>query len=873
MTQHYLPHSVHHLFLIRPKDKIFLVFLLNLLLSGGSLFAQSNLQNGLVACYTFSGDATDKSGGGNHGVVNGALSTTDRFGTPNSAYLFDGADDYIRINSQPFTNNNYTYAFWAKSTTLPGYNQSYFAFSVGGPGGDQSVGLNNIYSGNNTGWTGGGYNVDGTHQFHATGTLPAIGQWYHLIVTRDNASMRFYVNGVLAGSVSTNGQLPFYGSSYTNAVIGGRSTLTQFYAGVLDDISVYNRALSTTEAIQLYNAGSACTPVNLQNGLISCYPFAGNALDATSTGNNGTVNGPVLTTDRFGNTNGAYAFDGVDDYISLNPAPLMNNQYTYSFWAKADAVPAAGNSAFVFSVGGPGGDQNIALNHAYSGPNSGWTGGGYNTDGTHQFQGTGVLPSTNVWYHLVVTRDAGTMRFYVNGQLAGSVPTGNQTPLYGDYDPKATIGGRATLVQFFKGAVDDLAIYDRALSAAEVIALFYGSACQATPAPVPVPVATDVARCGKGTVTLKASGGTQYRWYKAATGDTVLYTGASFTTPALTATTKYYVANVVNGRESARKEVSAIINPIPEAPVAADTSRCGNGTVTLTASGCHNYRWYDAQGILLSSGLTFTTPQLSKTTTFYVSGVHNDCEGPRTAIKVTVHLLPSTPLVTASGPTAFCAGDSVVLSATPGCAAYLWSTGETSQSIVVREPGSYSVKTSNYVCNSCDRYTCESLPSKPVVVKVNALPAAPKIVQVCADTLRAVSAGKVFAWYRDGVLLPFTSRSIVAEQTGSYTVKVRDTNDCFSEQSIPYAFTLEPAYFTVYPNPNQGSFNVKVNGSHKVLKLEIVTLREGKLLWKTDLPQAECRLNVSINLVLPKGIYLVKLHTRKGVFHQRVQIL
>ncbi len=160
-----------------------------------------------------------------------------------------------------------------------------------------------------------------------------------------------------------------------------------------------------------------------------------------------------------------------------------------------------------------------------------------------------------------------------------------------------------------------------------------------------------------------------------------------------------------------------------------------------------------------------------------------------------------------------------------------------------------------------------------MVVIVNALPAAPKIVQVCADTLRAVSAGKVFAWYRDGVLLPFTSRSIVAEQTGSYTVKVRDTNDCFSEQSIPYAFTLEPAYFTVYPNPNQGSFNVKVNGSHKVLKQEIVTLREGKLLWKTDLPQAECRLNVSINLVLPKGIYLVKLHTRKGVFHQRVQIL
>jgi hypothetical protein len=872
MTQHYWPHSVHYLFATRPKDKLFLVFLLNLVLSGGGLFAQGALQNGLVACYTFSGDATDKSGG-NHGTVNGALPTTDRFGTPNSAYLFDGADDHIRINPQQFTNNSYTYAFWAKSTTLPGYNESFFAFSIGGPGGDQSIGLNNIYSGNNTGWTGGGYNVDGTHQFHATGALPTVGQWYHLIVTRDNANMRFYVNGNLSGSVSTNGQLPFYGSSYTNAIIGGRSTLTQFYQGALDDISVYNRALSATEATQLYNAGSACTQVNLQNGLVGCYPFAGNALDATSTGNNGTVNGAALTTDRFGNANGAYAFDGIDDYISLNPAPLKNNNYTYSFWAKADAIPVPGNSGFVFSIGGPGGDQSIALNHAYSGPNSGWTGGGYNTDNTHQFYGTGVLPSTNSWYHLVVTRDAGTMHFYVNGQLTGSVSTGNQPPLYGHYDAKAIIGGRSTLVQLFKGAVDDLAIYNRALNAAEVTALFNGSACQAAPAAVPVPVATDAARCGNGTIILTASGGSQYRWYNTTAGDMVLHTGATFTTPVLTATTKYYVANVVNGRESARKEVSAIINPVPEAPVAADTSRCGNGTLTLTASGCHDYRWYDAQGTMLFSGLNFTTPVLSKMTTFYVSGVQNNCEGPRTPVKVTVHPLPSTPLVTASGPTAFCAGDSVVLSATPGCATYLWSTGETSQSIVVREPGSYSVKTSNYICNSCDRYTCESLPSKPVVVKVNALPPAPEIVQVCADTLRAVPAGKVFAWYRDGVLLPFTSRSILAEQTGSYTVKVRDTNGCFSEHSTPYAFIQEPACFTVYPNPNQGNFQVKVNGSHKVLKLEIVTLREGKLLWKTELPSAECRLNVSINLVLPKGIYLVKLHTRKGVFHQRVQIL
>src|SRR5688572_22093955 len=80
-------------------------------------------------------------------------------------------------------------------------------------------------------------------------------------------------------------------------------------------------------------------------GLVAYYPFSGNAND--SIGNNdGTVYGAALTTDRFGNPNSAYTFDGVNDYIKVSDAIGLNNpNFTYSAWVYANALPANGNAS------------------------------------------------------------------------------------------------------------------------------------------------------------------------------------------------------------------------------------------------------------------------------------------------------------------------------------------------------------------------------------------------------------------------------------------------------------------------------------------------------------------------------------------------
>ena len=71
----------------------------------------------------------------------------------------------------------------------------------------------------------------------------------------------------------------------------------------------------------------------MQNGLVGWWPFCGNANDESGNGNDGTVNGATPTTDRFGNVNSAYAFDGENDYIHVtSPSLLLSTNYTFSAW-------------------------------------------------------------------------------------------------------------------------------------------------------------------------------------------------------------------------------------------------------------------------------------------------------------------------------------------------------------------------------------------------------------------------------------------------------------------------------------------------------------------------------------------------------------
>lgn len=221
--------------------------------------AQSNLSQGLILNLPFTGNTADSSGNNLNGTNNGAILTNDRCGNSNSAFSFDGTSSYIEVPTTGLLNNFYSYSIWVYSTELPSSGNYTYPFSIGGSGGGQNIALcNNSMQG----WSGGAYNNGSpAASLVAIGTQPNTGEWYHVVLVRDTTKLKLYVNSILntnevsygSWNVNNGGQLPNYGSN-PRAIVGCRDLNANFFfKGLIDDIKVYNRVLTSSEVYDLYH--------------------------------------------------------------------------------------------------------------------------------------------------------------------------------------------------------------------------------------------------------------------------------------------------------------------------------------------------------------------------------------------------------------------------------------------------------------------------------------------------------------------------------------------------------------------------------------------------------------------------------------------
>jgi uncharacterized delta-60 repeat protein len=509
------------------------------------------LWQGLVAFYPFSGNAGDASPFTNNGTATNCLSSLDRFARANNAYNFDGVDSQIVAPGQNYLNLSspeFTISVWAKRSNS---NPSFLVAKDAG---------NNRFP--NTKWILilGRYHDPGTstltfHFVDDAGTLHWVGSspliedtnvWHHYLVTHSGFNYLIFQDGALIESATENGNISF--SNPADLTIGGAEG-GGWHAGSIDDVRIYNRAMSSNEVAQLYSleadipvilqppesktvniggtvdftitaaaenplgfqwfkdgialAGATDATLTVSNvqpkqigyysvivsnavtgvesgnvalnvsgydfsqwhGLVAYYPFTGNASDQSGNGNDGSPNGVVLSTDRFGNSNSCFQFSVGPSYISLTNEGAVEfpADFTVSAWVRfiggTQSPRIVSTAGYELMTLGTGAHRSFDGNNIFGG------GGGVDV------QTAPIFPE-DVWFHVVYQRDGDRHILYVNGQLQSVNVVPGGTDYSRHFIPLIGANSSDSAFDNFGGRIDDVRFYNRAISSNEVARLY-----------------------------------------------------------------------------------------------------------------------------------------------------------------------------------------------------------------------------------------------------------------------------------------------------------------------------------------------------------------------------------------------------------------
>jgi hypothetical protein len=324
-------------------------------------------------------------------------------------------------------------------------------------------------------------------------------EWHHMTVvfdgTLDNDNkLKFYYDGVLQ-SLVVEGTISATTGSNGNSLIIGSTAGGTSPSVYMDEVRIYDRALSASEVTELYNQGAKrLLKVNMPqtdlvpSGLAGYWTFDGQdtdwgantVSDMSGNSNTGTItNMSTTTSPTVGVVGQAFSFDGVDDYIPLPITPtILDNATAFSIssWVKVPSYTAV-NTIFYRCDG-----DILDVSPIFYIQADGTLQTYINTDTGPNWDGNVTSASSvniNEWTHVAVTWDAnggsGNVYLYINGKQEDTDATTGDTLKYQNYDSE--IGRQIAIgTSYFIGEIDELRIYDRALSASEVGELYKAGA-------------------------------------------------------------------------------------------------------------------------------------------------------------------------------------------------------------------------------------------------------------------------------------------------------------------------------------------------------------------------------------------------------------
>lgn len=396
--------------------------------------------NQTIAEYNFNGTYNNLLGTAPFNSNAGTSFTTDRNGNTNSALNISNTGTSATINGLPYGNSSRTVSFWAKLNVIQSpYNMT---FSYGQSSNNSAIG--------------GSFNSMTVDYFGYANNFSASSSnspstWYHFVYVYDGTTAKIYKDGVMLASQAKTWNTINNNNIFKLGIgVGGELN----FDGAIDDLKIFNYVLTDTEINNLYtyNALAPSTGSAIYN-----FTFDNSYYDVTSV--NCFATAGTFTTDRSGNINSALQLNSLGTEVSLPNLPIGNASRSVSVWIKMNSYLS---DNFLFSYGSPAVNQaygfslksNLVNNYAWA------------NDLTHA---TSIPLST--WKHLVVTFDTNTdlASIYLDGVLITSAakPDWNTANITNFYLGRTPQGANS-----FNGVVDDLKIYNYALSQTEITNLY-----------------------------------------------------------------------------------------------------------------------------------------------------------------------------------------------------------------------------------------------------------------------------------------------------------------------------------------------------------------------------------------------------------------
>ncbi len=310
------------------------------------------------------------------------------------------------------------------------------------------------------------YMNDGTPIFTNT--------WYHVAMTYDGSYMRLFVNGQATVYVPATGAIS---TSTAPFMIGGDvpAVYNWYFPGLIDEFSVYNRALSLSEIQSIFNAGGAgkANPhcISPSTNAVGWWPGDGNVDDVARTNFATLQSGAAYASGR---VRQGFSFDGVNSYVEIPNAPDLNPASAITLEAWVYETTNFSQNQPIFSKDDPihGGGRQYLMTVSDQDKFRVHIG---TTNGFNFFDGTNSV-ALNTWYHTAMTYDGSYLKLYVNGVFdssisapGGIVVTTNTLRIGGSY-----AGGWGNYK--FGGIIDEATVYNRALSATEISAIYSAGA-------------------------------------------------------------------------------------------------------------------------------------------------------------------------------------------------------------------------------------------------------------------------------------------------------------------------------------------------------------------------------------------------------------